>query len=205
VLIKRVRKMSGHDKETTTEAPVDALYIQGPTERPASWNRKFGESDLIDLSEFVEEALLVLHDLENAVVQPDQRGIVSVGQGFLDKLHLGIHQGIELLRILLRATVGRESALVGHGLLIQNNVGEREGHDAEGRKMGENAELGDEDGISEEENRQTTQGQIVEEGEVFKEPFGLLVDIVVTGDDHAYFYLVEVEVRMNRDALFWLA
>lgn len=36
------------------------------------------------------------------------------------------------------------------------------------------------------------------------EVFEFLIDIVVTGRDHTYFYLVEVEVSINRDVEAWV-
>ena len=78
----------------------------------------------------------------------------------------------------------REGALVGHGLLVAVEVGEREGYNMERREMGEDAELRDKDGVGEDEDRKTTQGQIIEEGEVFVEAVFYLVDVVVTGDNH---------------------
>ena len=106
MLVKRVRKMSGHHEETAAETPMDTLHVQGSTKGPASWNGEFREVDLVDLSQFVQESLLVLHNLEDAVVQPDQGGVVCVLEGLMDKLHLGVHQRIELLRVLLWVTMG---------------------------------------------------------------------------------------------------
>ena len=68
VLVKRVDKMSRHDKEATAEAPVDAVHVHGSAKGPASWNGQFGEGGLIHLSEFVQEALLVFYNFEDAVI-----------------------------------------------------------------------------------------------------------------------------------------
>ena len=88
MLVECVREMSGHGEETTTEAPVNTLYIECPAKGPASWNRKFGEAGLVDFSEFVQEALLCLHDLEDAVIDPEKCLVGCVFEGSMNKLHL---------------------------------------------------------------------------------------------------------------------
>ena len=192
VFIEAGGKRTGHGEEATAETPVNAVHVEGSAEGPTPWNRKFREADHVYLSELVQETLLVLYNFEDAVIQPEKSLRCSMFQGSMDKFHLGIHEGVELLRVLLWGTMGRKSTLIGHGLLVALEVCQREGHDRDVGKVGEQTELWDKGWVREQENRDAAQGQVIEEVQVFIKALWLLgIDGVVAGDDHARgFYFV---------------
>jgi len=101
MLIETLSEGTGHNKEASTEAPMDTVHMKGASKGPTSWNSEFGKAGVIYFSEGLEKALPVFHNFENAVVQPKESLVVRVIHGSLNKLHLGIHEGIELLRVFM--------------------------------------------------------------------------------------------------------
>jgi hypothetical protein len=72
-------------------------------------------------------------------------------------------------------------------LLVQAEGSQGKGDDAEsGREMGKDTELGDEFGVRKEENRETTQGQVIEKVQIFVEALRLFrINVVITRNNHS--------------------
>ena len=128
----------------------------------------------------------MLHDLQDPVIDPDQGLVVRVLHGLLDKFHLGVHEGEEGLCVLFGGAMERKGALVGGGDPVELEGVEGEADDAD-REVGEDAELGDEGRIGKEQDGETGTGEIVEQIKILVETGGLLVNVVVAGDEHALF------------------
>lgn len=122
VLIEAGGERAGHGEEPTTEAPMNTVYMERTSKGPATWNRKFGKASLDDLLEFVEKALFVFHNFENAVIHPKKSLRIRMFQRPMNHFHLGVHQGVELLRVLLWSTMRRKSTLIRHRLLVTLQV-----------------------------------------------------------------------------------
>lgn len=101
MLIETLGERTGHGKEASTEAPMDTVHMKSAPKGPTTWNGEFGKACIIHFSEGLEKALPVFHDFENAVVQPKKSLVVRVLHGSLNELHLGIHEGVELLRVFM--------------------------------------------------------------------------------------------------------
>ena len=133
MIIERGEKAARDDQKASTKAPIDTIDITGRHMRPASWNRDLLKGAGMEGAEVLDASLFVSSDLENTHVQPDQRGIVREGGGFLHKLDLGVHEGKEFLGVLCGMTMRGQLALIGHSDLIEFTFGERQGDDTEGR------------------------------------------------------------------------
>ena len=90
------------------------------TKRPAPRNHHLFIALILNLLEFLENPLLILHDFHNPKINPHKLLRIRIQLlGLLHKFHFRIHQREKLLCVLLHRPIAWQLTVIRHSHLIQ--------------------------------------------------------------------------------------